>query len=78
MVVRLKRYVSNYALCPFYRSEDGYRLVCEGVVDDSSVHVVFPSSTKKREYRDKYCCSDYKACRVSHVLYAKYGGEDDG
>ena len=76
MVVRLKRHISNEALCPFYRSEDGYRVVCEGVVNSSSIHVVFQSSTKKHEYCRKYCCKDYKACKVSHVLYAKYGGVD--
>jgi hypothetical protein len=76
VVVRLKRHISNEALCPFYRSEDGYRVVCEGVVKASSIHVVFPSSTKKQEYCKKYCCGDYNACRVSTVLYAKYGGDD--
>lgn len=73
----MKRHISNEALCPFYRSEDGYRVLCEGVVKDSSIHVVFQSSKKKQEYCKKYCCGKYMACRVSHMLYAKYGGDDE-
>lgn len=72
----MKRHISNEALCPFYRSEDSHRVVCEGLVNASSIHVVFQSSTKKQEFCRKNCCGNYKACKVSHMLYAKYGGND--
>lgn len=74
--MRLRRHISNEALCPFYRSEDDFRVLCEGVVDASSIHVVFQSSKKKHEYSKRYCCGNYKSCKVSHMLYAKYGGEE--
>ncbi len=71
----MKRHISNEVLCPFYHSEDGYRICCEGVTEGSSIHIVFMSPKKKQRYSKKYCCGDYKACRVSHILYAKYGGD---
>ena len=68
----VKRHISNEALCPFYHSEDGYRICCEGVEDGSSVHVVFPTPQKKQSYSGGFCCKDYKSCRVARMLYAKY------
>ena len=71
----MKRHISNEVLCPFYHSEDSYRICCEGLDDDSTIHVVFASSVKKTAYSVRYCCQNYKACKMAHILYEKYGGD---
>ena len=72
----MKRHISNEVLCPFYHSEDSNRVCCEGLEDDSTIHVVFQSSRKKTAYSTKYCCERYKSCKVSQILFDKYGGDD--
>ena len=71
----MKRHISNEVLCPFYHSEDSNRICCEGLEEDSTIHVVFSSSKRKTAYSRRYCCSEYKACKMSGILYAKYGGD---
>ena len=70
----MKRHISNAARCPFYRSEDDLRVVCEGPARGSSLHVVLRSKEQKKRYTDKYCCDDYGRCAVAQSLFTKYGG----
>ena len=73
----MKRHISVEVICPFYRSEDGQRICCEGVEDNSSIHVVFPTPQRKQNYSFKQCCRDYDECMVAEMLYDKYGGDED-
>lgn len=72
----MKRHVSNEVKCPFYRSEDSFRVCCEGQDDHSSYHVVFRSSADKSKYSSRYCCKDYGKCGICQTLYRKYGGSE--
>ena len=73
----MKRHISNEVVCPFYRSEDGQRVCCEGVEDNSSIHVVFGTPQNKQRYSLKYCCNRYDDCKVAQMLYDKYEGDED-
>ena len=73
----MKRHESYLAQCPFYISEDSNRVLCEGIEEDSTIHIVFQSSTKKREYCKKHCRDNYKACKVSVMLFSMYGGDGE-
>lgn len=68
----MKRHISNEVLCPFYISEDEYRVRCEGVEDGTTTHVVFPDPKKKSTYKLLLCCDKYKRCRIAKALYSKY------
>ena len=70
----MKRHISNEVKCPFYRSEDNFRVCCEGQDSTSSYHVVFRSSADKRSHSARYCCGDYRQCGICQTLYRKYGG----
>ncbi|MBP3411925.1 MAG: hypothetical protein J6K89_01565 [Oscillospiraceae bacterium] len=66
-------YRQVYAGCPFYQYDDGKRkIVCEGIVEDSTVTLGF----KKREgYETQittFCCEHYKKCEVYRMLMQKY------
>ena len=67
-----KRYISAYAECPFYHSEDEQKIYCEGVDDNSSIQLAFNSKTERRNYRRKKCEEDHKGCKIAKMLYGKY------
>ena len=62
-------------LCPFYRFDDckTKRIVCEGVVDRSTLAQTY---LYKRGYEKQmriFCCKNYKNCEIYRMLLeAKY------
>ena len=75
-------YQDSWVKCPFYRehqSEDV--IVCEGVESRMNIEHTFAYRSKEKrkqkrdEYLNKYCCDDYKECRIYRTLMQKY---DDG
>ena len=63
--------------CPFYKYDDGKRrITCEGIIDDSSLALIFHN---KRDYEmqiDTFCCEHYTKCEVYRMLMDKYDEED--
>ena len=55
--------------CPFYRRDDGSsRLVCEGIVEDSTLTWNFSSREDLRGQLDIFCCDYFKNCEVYRML----------
>lgn len=61
-----------YALCPFYRRAEKQMIFCEGVEDNSTIHIAFASAKRKEAYKKQYCDSGYRDCLVSQMLERKY------
>lgn len=69
-----------YAQCPYFRENSSKEqrklgnIRCEGVSKDNNIHLVFGSSTKKREYKERYCYSlkGCKQCQIHKMLDGKY------
>ena len=63
--------------CPFYKYDDGKRrITCEGIIDDSSLALIFHN---KRDYEiqiDTFCCERYTKCEVYRMLMDKYDEEE--
>lgn len=63
--------------CPFYKYDDGKRrITCEGIIDDSSLALIFHN---KRDYEiqiDTFCCEHYTKCEVYRMLMDKYDEEE--
>lgn len=74
----MSKYVSKYAVCPFYRRHDDNRICCEGVTRDSSVNLVFRSQIRMKRYTTIHCESmeGCKQCRVYGMLDGKYQEKD--
>jgi hypothetical protein len=72
-----KRYISAYAECPFYHSEDEHKIYCEGVDEKSSIHLSFESKKDRRKYRQDKCEKDHKGCHIAKMLYGKYEEKDE-
>ena len=69
-------YRQVYVRCPFYKHDDGRRrITCEGIVEDSSVALIYH---KKADYETQirvFCCENYKKCEVHRLLMDKYKEE---
>lgn len=62
-------YRQVYVRCPFYKFDDGKRrITCEGIIDDSSLALIYG---KKADYElqiDQYCCKNYIMCEIYRLL----------
>lgn len=69
-------YLQSFVRCPFYRRDDGKRrIVCEGIIDDSSICLIFRyDNLFKRQIRT-FCCEHYRKCEVYRMLMEKYKDE---
>ena len=69
----MKRLTHAAAVCPFYQFYERHKIVCEGVQEDSNLHMTFSNPDDRKDYHDAMCCGDYKKCRVAKMLYQKWG-----
>ena len=60
--------------CPFYRLDDCRgKVVCEGIVEGSTVSLNFKNREDLNQQMDIFCCEYYKNCEVYRMLMeAKY------
>ena len=70
-----KHMVHRDALCPFYLHEDSQVIYCEGVVQDSVIHLAFANKVDAKEYKLEYCRKCYDKCLISQLLEEKYNDE---
>ena len=75
----MSKYSTKYVVCPYYKKHDDYRIRCEGIDKDSSIHVVFGDPRKMEIFKVKHCHSfqGYHKCLVCQALDKKYGVKED-
>ena len=62
-----------YVKCPFYRFDDGKgRITCEGILEGSSLALIYGNRQDFRIQMDVFCCQHYKKCEVYRMLMEKY------
>lgn len=68
------------AQCPFYKFDEALqqrRIVCEGIVDDSTLELRFNRIKDYRTQLEVFCCEHYKRCEIYRMLMvSKYDEED--
>lgn len=77
----MKSTVSVYIRCPYYvREERGQaiKVVCEGIVDATSLHTYFDRVKALKEHRAKYCMGRYNRCPIAEALNRKYCYDSGG
>ena len=63
--------------CPFYKFDDGKRrITCEGIIDDSSLALIFHNKHDYEMQFDTFCCELYKKCEIYRLLMDKYDEEE--
>lgn len=64
-------------LCPFYKYDDGkQRITCEGLVDDSSLALIYHQKIDYETQINVFCCENYKRCEVYRMLMENKYEED--
>lgn len=59
--------------CPFYKYDDGKRrITCEGLVDDSSLALIYQRKSDYEAQINVFCCKHYEKCEVYRMLMEKY------
>lgn len=62
-----------YVVCPFFKYDDGKRrITCEGLVDNSSLALIYQHKTDYERQISVFCCEHYKNCEVYQMLMTKY------
>ena len=70
--VKRGQYESKTTACPFYKKEDRQTIFCDGVTDNSSVHLAFGNASDCKEHKIAYCRSDFHLCPVCKMLEGMY------
>ena len=59
--------------CPFYKYDDGRRrITCEGLIDKSSLALIYLIRFDYDKQLNDFCCKQYKSCEVYRMLIQKY------
>ena len=68
---------SKFVKCPYYKKHDQHQIVCEGINDKSTTHVVFGADYDLTNYMHKYCndVGECKKCPLHSLLERKYKDE---
>lgn len=70
--MKSNRRESVSAKCPFYEGEEAQKVICEGVVENSGIHLCFETPTSQKNYKKEHCYDCYKNCVIYKALCGKY------
>lgn len=66
-------YMQAYVQCPFYKFDDGRRrITCEGLIEDSSMSLIYHNKADYDRQIGSYCCRSYDKCEIFALLQNKY------
>lgn len=63
--------------CPYYQSNDEFRITCEGLTEDSSIVLRFIRKDDMAFQLDNYCSRGFQFCEIAQVLQMKYTDEEE-
>ena len=66
------------AQCPFFRADvcKQKRIICEGIVDKSTLALTFSKKTDYDTQLSVFCCEHFRKCEIFRMLMAeKYDDE---
>lgn len=70
-------YKQSYVQCPFYKYDDGRRrITCEGIIDKSSIAMIYLTRRDFELQINTFCCEHYKKCEIYRMLMEKYDMEE--
>ena len=61
--------------CPYYKYEAPQMIYCEGVEDNTALHLAFATKKGKKDYVWSKCCECWKGCMIAQMLNRKYDYE---
>ena len=73
-----KSWRDKFVKCPFYSQNVKNKIVCEGLISRTTLHIVFVRDEDKKSYLNALCCSikGYHNCPYAKILEEKYNDEE--
>lgn len=65
-------YASVDVKCPFYITEEGKKIRCEGLERGCCTVLEFRGKKFKDEVKEKFCTGDYEKCKLYALINKKY------
>ena len=62
-------------VCPYYKYEAPQMIYCEGVDDNTALHLAFDAKDRMKGYIRARCCNRWKECLIAQMLNKKYDYE---
>lgn len=59
-------------VCPYYKYEAPQMVYCEGVDDNTALHLAFATKQGKKVYMGAKCKECWKGCMIAQMLNRKY------
>ena len=59
-------------ICPYYKHEAPQMIYCEGVEDNTTLHLAFTAKQEKKDYMQVKCCECWRGCMIAQMLNRKY------
>jgi hypothetical protein len=77
LVTAMAKHVDKNVECPYYRKDDGLRLICEGITRDmETINLVFPDRESLLYYRRNKCSRCWKECAIKKLIDKKWNYEE--
>lgn len=64
----MKRFASTKVICPFYKYENRFVIFCQGIEEDTVLHLAFPKPSSCFEFKERYCRKNHTACPIHKML----------
>lgn len=64
----MSSYIAKDVRCPYYKREEGVKISCEGVEDNTIIQLVHRSNKGRLEYQRFFCCEHYNTCPIAIML----------
>lgn len=75
--MRKSTWIDKEVKCPFFDQSENHKIVCEGVVTRTKLHIYFFNNDDKGNYLRALCCSvkGYHLCPIAKMLEDNYKDE---
>ena len=66
----LKRYESSKSVCPYYKHENRFVVFCQGIDEESVLHLAFPTPSSCFKHKNDYCRNkhEHTKCPIFNML----------
>ena len=62
-----------FVKCPYYKCQTQCVIYCEGVEQNSNIHMAFATKPQLKEYQEQFCRDDWSDCMIAEGHNRKWG-----
>lgn len=58
--------------CPFFRGHTPTEIGCEGISNETSIRLIFPSKSARDRHEEIFCIEHFKNCELYRAIMEQY------